>query len=1006
MNQYKRILFDKSVYEINLLESRSRFQSYSSEENYLNNKNEETLLSGIWKGRYFDDYPDSIDSYLDRNYDISKEKDIEVPLSCELQGYGQLQYVNTEYPFDGYNRNEEGNELSVKNPCMLYWKDINLNLIDGNRYILDIKGFESGLFLCVNGKQIGYTENLYLDSEFDLTPYLQNGENRLALLCFKYSSSSWLLDQDFFRFMGLFRDVSLFTLPEKHIYDISVETNVDLDNMNGDISLHMTGRLENTIKQIIIIDKDGKTIINDSTESDTYQTTLSDVILWSAENPNLYTLIIKVSDKERIYEIVKEHFGFKKVEIKEGILLFNGKRLIVKGINRHEWNAYRGRNVIMEDIQFDKEFLKKNNVNAIRTCHYPNRNEFYDMTDESGFYVVDEACLESHGTNQQYNGWINGDTPLPASKEEWITICVEKVRRMYLRDKNHPSIFMYSLGNEAGRGAVFAKMRDALHKLNPNLIIHYEGYNLYKEWSYLSDVTSTMYFRPEWIPQLLKEYPNKPYIQCEYAHAMGNSCGNLEEYHDLVREYPNYQGGFIWDYIDQGLYFDGKTITDHLHFGGDYLDKPNDHDFCCNGVIFADRKYAHFSSKALAMKHLYQPFYISRKNGKIILENELLFTTSNYRIVLSYLIDGKKRDVLDETMAFHPGEIISLDIPAMAFGKEEDVALTVSVYLTEDLFGLKSGDEISYQDFVIQKKQEKIISSTKDELIVTDGRYNIGVTCGDLSLLFSKTNLSFALSGLISIKYKEEEYLSLTAVPTLFRATTNNDQTNDYLSRGKLAYSYSRFMTVDVNEIEWTTKKDAFTIRYHYLMDEENKKGVYVTYTVTRDSNVHVKLEYEPLAMLKTLGEFGLHFYLAKDIKDLSYYGRYLESYSDRKDGNRLGIYDLNIEDGMTQYIYPQESGNREDTRYLELKNKETSLLFTYDKNYFSFHFQKYSSFRIDEAKHEEELGESNYHHLEILGMMRGVGGDDSWGAPVHPQYEIDGTIPHVFEFDFKPNIK
>ncbi len=1004
MNHYKKILFDKSIYGINLLEARSRFLSYSSEEDFKADKTEETILSGIWKGKYFEDYPDNIDPYLDDEYDIEKENDVEVPLSCELQGFGQPQYVNTEYPFDGYNQNATGEALSVKNPCMMYWKDLEISLLNDKRYILDIKGFESGLFLYVNGKNVGYSENLYLDSEFDITPFLQSGKNRVTFLCFKYSSSSWLLDQDFFRFMGIFRDVSLFTLPKKHIYDIFIDTDVSLDDLNGNVTLKLVGELENTTKQVTIINKQGEIVAEDTFINNEWKTNLSDAALWSAEEPNIYTLIVKLKEEEKTIEIVKEHFGFKKVEIKDGILLFNGKRLIVKGINRHEWNPDRGRNVTLDDIDFDRDFLKKNNVNAIRTSHYPNRSEFYEMTDKAGFYVVDEACLESHGANQQYNGWITDDTPLPASKEEWVTICTEKVRRMYLRDKNHPSIFMYSLGNEAGRGEVFAKMRETLLKMNPNLFIHYEGYNLYPEWSFLSDVTSTMYFRPEWIPSLLEKYPNKPYIQCEYAHAMGNSCGNLDEYHDLVRRYPSYQGGFIWDYIDQGLYFDGKKKSEHLHFGGDYLDKPNDHDFCCNGVIFADRKDAHLSSKALAMKHLYQPFYITEKDNKITIENELLFTTGIYRVVLTYLIDGVKKDVLDELIEIKPGDICSFDIPMMDYCKKDDVSLAVSLYLTEDKFGLHRGDEISYQDFDIQKKTKDSHLIRDFKLTVVDGRYNIGVTCGgDLSLLFSKSNISFAPSGLISIKYKGEEYLSLTALPTIFRATTNNDQTNDFLSRAKLCYSYSRFMTVDVNETEWKADEHSFEIRFHYLMDEMNKKGVFVTYTVTDDSNVHIKLEYEPLSGVKTLGEFGLHFYLAKDIENLSYYGRYLESYSDRKDGNKLGIYELNIEDGRTKYIYPQESGNREDTRYIRLKNKNTSLLFSYDKDYFSFHFQKYSSFRIDEVKHEEELGESNYHHLEILGRMRGIGGDDSWGAPVHPQYEIDGTIPHAFEFDLKP---
>lgn len=998
MNQYQKILFDKKVYGKNLLESRSFFFSYRNEDDLKNNKTEEINLSGIWKGKFFDDALSDYQEYLLSDYDVEKERDVEVPLSCELQGFSAPQYVNTEYPFDGYNKNEEGDVLSVKNPSMLYWKDIEIEDLN-DVYILDVKGFESGLFVYVNGIEVGYSENLYLDSEFDITSYLKKGKNRIGLLCFKYSSSSWLLDQDFFRFMGLFRDVTLHKLPSEHIFDVDVETDVSLSTLIGKAKIKLTGPLSETRKHIEVFDFKNAKVFETETDENQIDFTLEKVSLWSAEEPNLYTILITLKKYDETIEIVKEHFGFRKAEIKDGILLFNGKRMIIKGVNRHEWNPDRGRNVTMDDLSFDFDLLKRNNVNAIRTSHYPNRNEFYQMADKEGVYILDEACLESHGTNARYNGWIDDDTPLPGSKEEWITICIEKVKRMYLRDKNHPSIFMYSLGNEAGIGTVFEKMRETLLSLNKSLLIHYEGCHLQKKWELISDVSSTMYFYPERVPSVLAEHKNKPYIQCEYAHAMGNSCGNLNEYHQLVREYPSYQGGFIWDYIDQGLYYDGEKKSRYLHFGGDYSDKPNDHDFCCNGIIFADRKYASLSSKLLAVRHLYQPFFIHKDGDRIILENELLFLSSDYDVSIDYLLDGK--EMKNDKIRLHcePQKKVSLGIPKIDYDEKKDVALIVRVYLISDMLGMKAGDMISYQDFEIQRRKNNFIRN-KGKLFVTDGHYNIGVECKDMFILFSKSNISFAPAGLISLKVKGEEYLSLTAVPTLFRPITNNDQTNDFLQRSKLSYAYSRYMKADIDEIEWKETEDEFMIRYHYLMDEVNKKGMIVTYCVSSSGSIHVKVDYEPLMGLDTLGEIGLHFYLPKTIDTLTYFGRELESYPDRKEGNELGIYHLNVKDGRTKYIYPQESGNREDTRYLELKNKKTSLLFSCYNDYFSFHFQEYSPFAIDDAKHEEELTKSNDHHLEIIGKMRGVGGDDSWGAPVHPEYEIDAKIPHSFEFD------
>lgn len=995
MFNYRQILFDKAVYGIHLLPARSSFSSYRGKAELLSGKTEESNLSGIWKGRFFEDYQDDLSLFLMEDYDLSMERDVQVPLSIELQGITKPQYVNTEYPFDGINESENGGELTVKNPCMLYFRDFIVEEIGEDVFYLDVKGFESGLFVYINGKEVGYSENLYLDSEFDITPNLKEGKNRIALLCFRYSSSSWLLDQDFFRFTGLFRDVTLFRLPKHHLYDIEVQSDVSLREKSAEILVRLSGSLEGVEKKLSVRDRDGKEInylVFDGLE---VRFSIQDIALWSAEEPNLYHLVLTLEKDGEILEIIKENFGLRKAEIKDGLLLMNGKRMVIKGIDRHEWNPERGRNITLKDLAFDAKFLKENNVNAIRTSHYPNRSEFYAMADEKGFYVMDEACLESHGTILSYQGWVEDNTQLPASRNEWENICIEKVRRMYLRDKNHPSIFMYSLGNEAGRGEVFRKMKAVLKQLNPDLLVHYEGYNLREEWSDLSDVTTTMYMKPKDIPSVLEKYPNKPYLQCEYAHAMGNSLGNLNEYHDAVENYPNYQGGFIWDYIDQGLYTDGEKKTDMLHFGGDYLDKPNDHDFCCNGVIFADRKNADKSSKALAMKHLYQPFFITMEKGGVVLKNELLFLSASYHVVISILSSQAKKVLVENDYAILARESKRIELPDIS---DEIGHLIVEVFLNQAMLGRKEGELISYQDFPLKQEIGKERNAVYP-ITVTKGNFNIGVTCGKLSLLFSLTNLSFAMSGLISMKVEGEEYLALTAVPTLFRATTNNDQTNDFLTRSRYALSYSRFTKVDVSKIETKMDENSFMISYHYIMDEKEGRGMFVTYKVDHHARIMVEVEYEPLSGLDTLGEIALQLPMAKRVASVNYFGRERESYPDRKEGNRIGWYSMTCEEGYTDYIYPQENGNHEDTDVLILNNERTRLRVSPLENSFSFRYQEYDPIVIDAAKHREELSRSNRNYLEIIGFMRGIGGDDSWGAPVHPQYEIDGKAKHLFRF-------
>lgn len=983
MNFFQNTLFDKNIYEINLMPQRSHFAV----------SNGLCLFNDGWHGIYADELTPDMLQYLDGKNSITELDCVEVNLAPELQGYGKMQYANTQYPFDGLNLGKMGEAIELPNACMLYVKDWELSKIQPDcQYIMNFQGSESGLFLYVNNQLVGYSENLYLDSEFDLTSHLKVGNNRIGVLCFKYSTSTWLLDQDFYRFSGLFRDVTLQKRSIYGVYDIELNSKVCSRNNSADVTLILQGE-ETAFRKISLYDGDNVVWQTEGTALQ-YQTAWNNLKLWSAEIPNLYTLVVESYHQDALVETASLQVGFREVAIENGILLLNGKRLIINGVNRHEWNMARGRSVTKEDMDFDVSFLKSHNVNAVRTSHYPNQNYFYNLCDQNGLYLVDEACLESHGSFATVEGY-KFELGIPGDDPAWETICINKLMRMYERDKNHPSVIIWSLGNEAGYGNVFFRMRDALKQRCPEAVIQYEqGYGEEK-YMKVSDVYSSMYVPAKNIAEFIENgHADKPYILCEFEHAMGNSLGDMDAYRALLEKYPTFQGGFVWDYIDQGLMIDGK-----LHYGGDHFDRPNDMDFCCNGILFADRKNAHLSAKAESLKYSYQPIHFKRLMEDIIIENRKLFAdTANLKFIWEELADGKlvKSDVF--CMSIAPGDTgVYLPHPErMETGKEQ-------------MFRIRAvdakGTEVAFEEWIVADRKPAYEMPSNAPTVVP-GRFNVGVWAGNVHYFFTLTGVSYAAAGLTGIAVNGEEYITREVTPTIFRPNTSNDIGNGFRFQAATALAFTRACHCPRENIHWEMEENVFVISYRYILDHTNGEGVTLTYRVDGAGRLQVHARLDALTNLQSLPVFGLHFPIPAQKERISWFGRGpLESYPDRKKGIASGVYESTCKAQHVPYIYPQECGNHDDIRFIRLLGGKSSLRFEAGDKLLSFKFLPYGEFEVENATHNEELSLSNLNHLTVCGFTRGVGGDDSWGSPVHEEYTLPGSKPYEFSFSIIPEI-
>lgn len=955
-------------------------------------------LNGKWRFSYAVNQDTRIKDFYKDDYDCSSFDYIEVPGHIQMQGYDKFQYVNTIYPWDGHDELRPPHISKTYNPVGSYVKHFTVkDELKGKKTFISFQGVETAFYVWLNGEFIGYSEDTFTPSEFDITDYLRDGENKLAVEVYKRSSASWIEDQDFWRFSGIFRDVYLYAIPEWHVDNIFVKAGLDDSYTNGILNLDLNIKFnKDCFVNIYLEDKEGNRLI--SLDKVQAQDTLNKEIIldevnpWSAENPYLYSLYIELVDEDgKLIEIVKQKIGFKRFELKNKIMHLNGKRIVFKGVNRHEFSAKNGRAITKEDMLWDIKFIKQQNINSVRTSHYPNNSMWYDLCDEYGIYLIDEANLESHGSWQK-NGITEPSWNIPGSLPEWKEVVLDRAESMFERDKNHPSILMWSCGNESYAGTNIVEMTRYFHKKDDSRLVHYEGVFWNREFDEASDIESRMYSKPADIEEYLNNNPQKPFINCEYMHAMGNSCGGFNLYTELEDKYPMYQGGFIWDYIDQAIEVTGEDGVKKLAYGGDFDDRATDYCFCTNGIIYADRT---ISPKSQEVKHLYSNVKLNPdKQGVLIKNNNLFKGTSEYEFVCYIENEGNK--IYEKTILVDVAagceKYVGIDNPNIENNGE--FTYNVSMRLKEDTLWAEKGHEVAFGQAIYNNivESDNKYNDCKFEVVHGDG--NIGVKGNDFSAMFSMVE-----PGIISLRYDGKEYITRAPKTSFFRATTDNDRGNKHnfrCAQWQIAGLQQKCVDFKLREEE-----NKAILEYKFAMPTSIETTNTVTYTVTPDGAININLKYKGVEGMSEIPLYGIDFKLKKELSNFKYYGLGPEeNYIDRNEGTRLGVFETTAKDNMSKYLIPQECGNRTGVRWVKVTNDNgEGLCFKYDKKPFELSVLPYSAYEIENAMHIDELPKVNYTWVRIIAKQMGVGGDDSWGAPVHDQYLIPSSNDIEFSF-------
>ena len=981
-------IHDPKFFKENCMAAHSDHVAYADETEAEEKKSSfRLLLDGIWKFHYARNYTQTVNGFEAETFDCKCWEDIRVPAHIQMEGYDIPQYVNIQYPWDGRED---------------VWRDAvpsYFTLPEGFRksgLYISFQGVESGFALWLNGHYVGYSEDSFTPSDFDLTPYVKEGENKLAVQVFKWTSSSWCEDQDFYRFSGIFRSVYLYTMPKVHVYDLKVQPVVDEAVLNADLLVTMQMRGEGKARLTltgsrnysVLEEKEEQIVFSEElpvSEGEVhFEKEVKKPDLWSAEIPNLYTLTIECFDQngERS-ELVSQRIGFRRFEMKDGIMTLNGKRIVFKGVNRHEFSSKTGRAVTREEVLKDIVTMKQNNINAIRTCHYPDASIIYDLCDEYGLYMIAENNLESHGS---WDAAMHGSVP-----KDMI-------------------VLIWSVGNESYGGKVIFDMSEKFRALDPYRLVHYEGIFNDRRYEATSDMESQMYTSVENVKKFLAEHKEKPFIMCEYTHAMGNSCGAMHKYTDLTDTEPRYQGGFIWDYIDQSILKKDRYGKDFQAYGGDFLERPTDYNFSGNGICYGGDRDP--SPKMQEVKFNYQNISILfEKEGKFTVVNKNLFAnTDRFRCVAVLQKNGvvvKKQEIETAVPPLStkdyeiPFAILRADDKDQKKDPDAEYTLTVSFWLKEDMSWADAGHEVAFG----QKIYKKIpaFHASEKPIRVVHGKVNIGVKGEDFDCLFSMLS-----GGLVSYRYAGKEMIEKIPMPNFWRAPVDNDNGSMAPARyaqWKIASMYishrngGMFDNVPTKVEE---KDNTVTVTYTYFMPTTPAGKCQVSYTVFGDGTIETKLMYDPVEGLPDMPEFGMMFWFNADYDNLTWYGMGPdETYADRRHGAKLGIYSNKVADNMAKYLVPQECGNKVGVRYARLVDaKGRGMMFEGDE--LSFSALPYTPHELENAAHVYELPQVHHTIVRVALAQMGVGGDDSWGSLVHPEYHIDVTKPLEFTFRFK----
>ncbi len=1006
-------------YGENRIAAHSDHKYYLSEAEFVQNiQSLKQSLDGVWKFRYAKNMEDAPDDFFKNDTDCRSWDDIRVPAHIQLEGYGKPQYVNVQYPWDGHEVVEPGEIPTRFNPTASYVKYFTVPAqFVGKRVFVSFQGVESGFALWCNGSYVGYSEDSFTPSDFELTDVLKAGENKLAVQVYKWTSGSWCEDQDFFRFSGIFRSVYLYAIPDTHVSDIRIRTDLNADYTRADlvVSLTVTARQAEgsvraglTLSDISEAAETEITLVNG--ENPAVHMTVDEPMLWSAEEPFLYELLITLYDADgNVVEIIPQKVGFRRFAMDNGIMTLNGKRIVFKGVNRHEFSGRFGRVPDYDEMLQDIITMKRHNINAIRTSHYPNDSRLYELCDEYGLYLIDECNMESHGA---WDLVLRGKMPigqaLPGDRKEWEPLLLDRVNSMYQRDKNHPSILIWSCGNESFGGSVIHAMSQKLHELDDTRLVHYEGVFNDRRINTISDMESQMYSSVASIKEFLKKDRSKPFILCEYTHAMGNSCGAMHKYTDLTDEEPLFQGGFIWDYVDQSLYHRDRYGNEVLGYGGDFDDRPCDYNFSGNGIVYGGNRNP--SPKMQEVKFNYQNIQVRVDGDSFEVINKNLFTnTSRYECIVTLALDGEELARATVVTDVEPLSSKVCKLPVFGYmtpwSNEEpwkavrggEYVVTVSFVLLYDTIWAKRGHEVAFGQGVYTVEGAGNSCDVQEPQLfeIADGSYNIGVRGMHFEALFDKGG-----KGLVSYVYAGRELIKAIPKPNFWRAPTDNDCGN------QMPFRYAQWKTASlyqqIKEPEITKNDTNVIIKYSYKLPTTPESECFVTYKVTGDGNIHTTLEYQAPDGVSDIPEFGMLFKFDADLENVAWYGLGPEeTYCDREKGGKLGIYHKKVTENLAEYLVPQECGNHTGVRRISVTdNKGRGVCFT--GNDLSVNVLPYTPHELENAMHVHELPPIYYTVVRIALKQMGVAGDDSWGARTHEEYLLDASNKFVLSFDFK----
>lgn len=917
---------------------------------------------------------------------------ITVPGHIQLQGgpghpYGTPHYVNTQYPWDGHEALVPGQIPQDYNPVGEYRRSFALPEGWQNCFIR-VEGADSALALWCNGQFVGYSESSFDAAEFDLTPALRPGENELTARVYRFCSGSWLEDQDFWRMSGLFRPVTLFTKPATHVEDIRMETAFAPDYSWAEVCF--TCRICGCTRGKIGLSFAGQLAEAPLAEQVQLRVRVEHPLLWSAEQPNLYDAAFVVHGPEdEMVEIAGFKAGLREFGIRNGLLCLNGQRIVFKGVNRHEWSAEHGRAVTKEETEWDIRNLKRHNVNAVRTCHYPDQSFFYELCDRYGLYVIDETNLETHGTWQL---GMNENT-LPGDRPEWRDAVLARGRAMLERDKNHPCVLFWSCGNESAGGKTLFELSEYFRRTDPSRPVHYEGVFHDRTYNATSDVESQMYPSADAVREFLRRHREKPMILCEYGHAMGNSSGALETYTELAYEEPLYQGGFLWEYMDHALYRPLPGGGRGLCYGGDFGDRPTDAEFCTDGLIPATRRS---SPKMQAVKAVYQDFVLDVQADGVHICNRSLFTDlKDYDVVFTLAEDGRELGSVTKQITLAPGQSCTAALPfAMADGCGVHT-LTAAVVTRTAALWAGAGHVVAAGQMVAEHTRPAAACPAGGVTLV-EGGWNFGARGNGFEYLISRDT-----GRLVSARLHGCELLTGPSELSFWRAPTDNDRgcAMPYeFAQWAQAGRYAKAETVAATQL-----LGAVEVQAAYRLATPGKELVEALWRFTADGRCTVTLIWR--GGHTELPEFGMLLPLHPAYQQLQWLGKGPAfTVPDRENGALVGLWQRSVQEGAELFVRPQDYASHTGVYRAVLSGRDLpplALRCEAQAGGLVLTACPWTAQELECAGHSWQLPPVTRTVVRCALGQRGVGGDDSWGAKPHPEYRFAVAEGSSFAFSF-----